>query len=262
MNSQTSSIIVQDNPQHLEHVRCIKLNRPHKRNAIDLKTAQALAGALSQAEHDPKVRAIILSGEGDKVFCAGADLQGFLKQKRAGISKITALFGKIFLQMHQMGTPVIAAVNGIAVGGGFGLMLSSDLVVLSSEATIGTPEVKRGLFPAIISRMIYEQLPAKFANELIMTGELIIPEKALKLGLCNEIVPPEQVLQQALLLAGKLASYSGSVMSLGKKAVLKQKDMSFEDAIMFLQEVLAQNIALDDTREGMMAFMEKRKPNW
>lgn len=255
-------VVVKDCPEGISHVRVLTINRPEKRNAIDVLTGESLARCLDDSDKNPNVKAIIVTGQGSDAFCAGADLSGLASLDESSMAEMTKLFGDLFCQVRFMGTPLIAAVNGIAVGGGFGLLLSSDIAVASNGARIGTPEVKRGLFPALISRMIYEQLPSKFANELIMLGEVLSPSRAMELGLINHVVPSDQVMAKSLDIASKIASFSGEVMNLVKTAVSKQKDMAFKDAIGFLQGELSRNIALPDTREGILAFIEKRKPKW
>lgn len=243
-------------------VRTLTLNRPERRNALSPDLVKALNSALQQADNDPSVRAVVIAGAGEKAFCAGGDLgapsgEGFL-----GMHEDRGSFAELLKTFRHMKTPTVAAVNGMALGGGFGIVLACDFAVAAASAQLGTPEVKRGLFPMMIARLIYEQLPRKQANELVLFGEKIDAKRAETLGVVNEVVSDEQVLERALEYARRVASLSSAVVGLGRRAIYRQMDMPFDAALAHLHDQLTLNLQTEDAAEGITAFFEKRDPVW
>ncbi|MDA0712969.1 MAG: enoyl-CoA hydratase/isomerase family protein, partial [bacterium] len=171
-------IEVLDSPSGLKHVRLITINRQHKLNSLDGPAALSLCHEILRADHDLSVRALVIIGGGEKAFCSGADLSGIIKDESSTTERGTSAFGDLFTAMRTSGVPIISAVNGLAVGGGFGIMLASDLVVMSNKAYVGTPEVRRGLFALYISRFLYEVLPEKIANEILYLGKTLTATEA------------------------------------------------------------------------------------
>lgn len=262
----TDILLVDDGPGGSAGVRLITLNRPERRNALSPELVVALTDALRAAERDPTVKAVVLTGAGEgpkSAFCAGGDLgggvagDGFFEQH-----KERGAFAELLLVQRRMSKPTVAAVNGMALGGGFGLVLGCDLAVAADDADLGTPEVKRGLFPMMIAALIYEQLPRKAANELVLLGGKVSGARAVELGVVNHVVPRAEVLPKALALAAQLAALSSSVLQLGKRAIAQQQDMPFEQKLMFLRDQLTLNLMLEDAAEGVSAFIEKREPQW
>jgi len=205
-------VIIEDRPQGLKHVRLITINRVERRNALNAKVAQKLYEAIENADADSSVRALVLTGAGDKAFCAGADLTGIFSEESSTLEGGTSAFGKLFSVMRHAGVPIVSAVNGFAVGGGFGLVLASDLVVMSKSAYVGTPEIKRGLFAMFISRFIYEVMPEKLANEILYLGQTLTAKEAKLYRIVNKVVSQEDVLPVALEMASQIAEHSGSVL--------------------------------------------------
>lgn len=247
-------------------VRTLTLNRPERKNALSPELVQTLEAALKAADADSAVRCIVLTGagEGDKAaFCAGGDLaggmtgDGFFEQHLA-----RGAFAELLLTMHRLRTPTIAAVNGHALGGGFGLVLACDLAVAADDARLGTPEVKRGLFPMMISALIDEVLPRKAAMELMLMGGEVAGARASDLGIVNRVVARAAVVDEASTMARNVAAMSPAVLALGKRAITLQRDMPFEQKLMFLRDQLTLNLQLEDAAEGVSAFIEKRTPNW
>ena len=249
-------------------VRLRTLNRPERKNALSTALVEALTRALIEADSDKSVRVVVITGAADPTspraaFCAGGDLgggpsgEGFFEQhqERSG-------FAQLLLALRRLSKPSIAAVNGTALGGGFGLVLACDLAVAAQDAELGTPEVKRGLFPMMIAALIYEQLPRKAANELVLTGGKVSGARAVELGVVNRVVPPAELMAAALGYAGHLASLSTSVLQLGKRAIRHQHDMPFEQKLAFLSDQLTLNLQLEDAAEGITAFLQKRAPHW
>jgi enoyl-CoA hydratase/carnithine racemase len=247
-------------------VRTLTLNRPERRNALSPELVDALVVALRQADDDKAVRAVLLTGAGQgdrQAFCAGGDLggglvgDGFFEQHLA-----RGAFADLLLVLRRLKKPTVAAVNGLALGGGFGLVLSCDLAVAADDARLGTPEVKRGLFPMMIAAVIDEVLPKKAAMELMLLGGEVQGARAVELGIVNRVVARDAVLAEARLLATRLASMSPAVLALGRRAVHLQRDMPFEQKLMFLRDQLTLNLQLEDAAEGVTAFLEKRDPVW
>ncbi len=171
-------------------------------------------------------------------------------------------FADLLRCFRRLRTPIIAAVNGYALGGGFGLMLSCDLVVAVDDAEMGTPEIKRGLFPMMIARLVYENMPNKAANRLVLFGDKVSGEETVNLGIVNEIVPRSAFEAKTLEYAARLADLSPAVLGLGKRAVHRQRDLSFDDALAFMQDQLTLNLQTEDAAEGITAFFSKRDPEW
>jgi enoyl-CoA hydratase/carnithine racemase len=255
-------LLVEDAPDGNPGVRLLTLNRPERRNALSPELVNALRSALVAADREAGVHAVVITGAGEKAFCAGGDLgapsgEGFL-----GMHEDRGAFASLLKTFRRMKTPTVAAVNGMALGGGFGILLACDLAVASSEAALGTPEIKRGLFPMMISRLIYEQLPRRAANELVLLGEKVSGERALELGIVNRTVPAAEVRAAALELAARVASHSPAAMGLGRRAIYRQMDMPFSAAMDHLHDQLTLNLQTEDAAEGISAFFEKRDPKW
>lgn len=249
-------------------VRLLTLNRPERKNALSPELVDALTQALLDADKEKAVRVVVLTGAADPTssraaFCAGGDLgsgqhgDGFFEQH-----KERGAFAALLLAFRRMGKPTIAAVNGIALGGGFGLVLACDLAVAADDAELGTPEVKRGLFPMMIAALIYEQLPRKAANELVLTGGKVSGARAVELGVLNRVVAKAELMEAAMSYAAQLSSLSTSVLQLGKRAIQQQQDMPFEQKLAFLRDQLTLNLQLEDAAEGVAAFLQKREPTW
>jgi enoyl-CoA hydratase len=257
-----NDLLQEDAPAGTAGVRLLTLNRPERRNALSPDLVTALVVALREADADRDVRAVVLTGAGEKAFCAGGDLgapsgEGFL-----GMHEDRGAFAELLKTFRHMKTPSVAAVNGMALGGGFGLVLACDLAVASLTAELGTPEVKRGLFPMMIARLIYEQLPRKAANALVLFGDKLDGQRAAQLGVINEAVKPGDVIRVALGYASRLAALSPAVLGLGRRAVFCQMDLPHDAALDHLHSQLTLNLQTEDAAEGITAFFEKRDPEW
>ena len=246
-----------------EGVATLTLNRPDQRNALNGPLLQQLLDALRSARDDDGVKAIVLTGAGDKVFCAGADLGGFAADA-ALVQKHFAsdLFLEFFRLMPRLGKPSLCAANGHVLAGGMGLALSCDLLIAKEEASFGTPEINVGAFPYMIMSIIYRNVPRKKVNEMMLLGERISAEEAVGYGLANKVVPAGEFDAAVADWAGKLASKSPVLMRLGHDAMHRQHDMAFDDALEFLRSQLSLTFSTEDIKEGVEAFFEKREPNW
>lgn len=255
-------LLIEDAPDGVEGVRLLTLNRPKRRNALSPELVRTLALALRAADTDEDVRAVVITGAGEKAFSAGGDLGAPAGDGFLGMHEERGAFAELLKTFRRLKTPTVAAVNGMALGGGFGLVLACDLAVASSEASLGTPEIKRGLFPMMIGRLVYETLPRKAANELVLFGECIDAERAREIGAVNRVVAPGEVRAAALKLAGRIASLSPAVLGLGRRALYRQLDMPHDAALDHLHDQLTLNLQMEDAAEGVTAFFEKRDPVW
>jgi enoyl-CoA hydratase len=244
-------------------VATVTLNRPDQRNALNGELLSALVEAVKWARDDDQVRCVVLTGAGDKVFCAGADLGGFAAEVSL-IEKHFAsdLFLDFFRLMPRLGKPSLCAANGHVLAGGMGLALSCDLLIAKEGARFGTPEINVGAFPYMIMSIIYRQAPRKVVNEMMLLGEQISAEEAVTHGLANKVVPADQFEAAVNEWATKLAAKSPVLMRLGHDAMYRQQDMAFDDALEFLRSQLSLTFSTEDIQEGVKAFFEKREPDW
>jgi enoyl-CoA hydratase/carnithine racemase len=239
------------------------INRPERRNALSWGVVDQLRERIAEAKADPAVRVLVLSGAGDRAFCAGADLSGMadgagylaLHQARGGLAD---LFGDLW----SLGKPVIAQVRGYALGGGFGLALACDLVVAADDARFGTPEIDVGVWPYMITVPLVRSMPPKRALELMMTGRRVSAEEGERIGFVNQVVAPGELVAAVDALARQLAAKSPAIMALGRTSFYDVWDESAADALRQLHAMLTITTGTDDAREGISAFLEKRSPTW
>jgi enoyl-CoA hydratase len=244
-------------------VATVTLNRPDQRNALNGQLLTELVDAMKRVRDDDDVRAVVLTGAGDKVFCAGADLGGFAADAPLVDKHFASdLFLEFFRLMPRLGKPSLCAANGHVLAGGMGIALSCDLVIAKDSATFGTPEINVGAFPYMIMSIIYRNVPRKKVNEMILLGERLSAEEAVTYGLANKAVPDEEFQGAVDEWATKLASKSPVLMRLGHDAMYRQQDMALDDALEFLRSQLSLTFSTEDILEGVQAFFEKREPNW
>ena len=247
-----------------DRIAVITLNRPDQRNSINGGIIAGLNLGLDQADQDPGVSAVILNGAGGH-FCSGADLggSGFSgKQSFLEVHEGRGHFARVLLQMNRCRKPILGAVEGYCLAGGMGLCLSCDIVIASEDAQFGTPEIKRGLWPYMVTAVLIRNLGRKKAMELCMTGERISAAEAERIGLINYAVPKAEFKDKVDKMAKKLASFSPAVMGLGKQSFYQMADMTVEDALEYLKSQLTINAQTEDIVEGVRSFLEKRDPQW
>ncbi len=244
-----------------EAIATITLNRPEKLNALSRDVLADLLKALEEAERDREVRVVVLTGTG-KSFCAGADVTEFTKSPQE-VREFIDLGRKVFEFIENMSKPVIAAVNGYALGGGFELVLACDLIIASTNATFGSTEVNLGIVPGWgASQKLLAIVGPMKARELIMLGELFSAEEALKLGIVNKVVPPEKLLEEAMGVARKLAEKSPTAVSIAKAEINKSLKSYLAPGLELERTMFFMAVSSDDAKEGISAFLEKRKPRW
>ena len=247
------------------HVALLTLNRPEAMNSVNEALSRALGVALELAAADPDVRVIVLTGSGTRAFCAGMDLKAFARGESAEDPDHPE-WGFAGFVRHVVDKPVIAAVNGFALGGGSELVLASDLGIAARSVKLGFPEVTRGLVAAAGGVIrLPRQVPRKLALEALLTGEPLTAERALDLGLINRVVDDEEVLEAALGLAERIAANAPLAVQASKRFVRTADDFGSDwgDDIWAAHDAAVMPIfTTDDAREGATAFAEKRSPQW
>ena len=240
----------------------VTIDRADRRNAINPEVVAGLSEALAKAEADPSIAVAVLTGAGEKAFCAGGDLGGMADASRVAQHFIRGEVGDLFKQMRASRLPIVARVNGHALAGGFGLMLACDLVIATDDAEVGTPEVNIGLWPFMISTVIQRDVPRKIALELMLTGRRMGAEEAARWGFINRVVARTDLDAAVDEMAEILASKSPLIVSLGKRSFYRAEDMDFDHALEYLAGMLTVCLESEDTIEGVTAFLEKRQPDW
>jgi enoyl-CoA hydratase/carnithine racemase len=246
-----------------DRVATVTINRPEARNAISPQVVTELRAAFRQADADEQAQVVVLTGAGDKAFCAGGDLGG----GGGGLGyidryQINRNFAELFRDMAGLGKPVVAAVNGHALAGGFGLMLACDLVVARNDVQMGTPETNIGLFPYVIMATIQRHLGRKRTLDLLLSGRKLTPQEALDWGLVNQIVPAAEFPAAVRQMTDMLKSKSPIITALGRRAFYMMEDMDLNHAVEYLNGMLTVNMLTEDAMEGVMAFFQKRPPEW
>jgi len=240
------------------HIEILTINRPEARNAINRATALALSDALDELEDDKDCWVVILTGAEDKAFSAGMDLKAFA----TGEFPITEKgFGGI--TKREFSKPLIAAVNGSALAGGFEIMISCDLVVAADHAKFGIPEAARGLVAGAGGLIrLPKRVPMAIALELALTAEPIDAEKALSIGLINRVVPAAELMDAALALAESIAKNAPGAVRTSKRIMKEAAELSEDESWAINDAAFAEIGASPDAMEGAIAFAEKRQPNW
>jgi enoyl-CoA hydratase/carnithine racemase len=244
-------------------VATVTLDRPETRNALSDDVLDALIAALERARDDDMVRVVVLASSHERVFSAGGDLKAFAGDTPA-IAKYLGLdrFPRLFRLIGALGKPVICAAGGDVLAGAFGIALACDLIVAKRGVRFGCPEINVGVFPFMISALIYRNVDRMKANELMMLGEPIDADEAHRLGLVNTVVDPADFDATVAAWAAKVAAKSPLLMRLGKNALNATRDLALPEALDALQAQLALAFTTEDIREGVAAFREKRDPVW
>lgn len=236
----------------------LTITRQARRNAITGDVLAGLAAVFARAEQDKSVRAIVITGEGDKAFCAGADLTG--NAFKLDPSEPYGRLADLMRHARRLNVPVIARVNGACMAGGMGLLALADLAVAHERAIFGLPEVKIGVFPAQVLAMLKTILPRRALNELVITGEPIDAAEAKSIGLVNHVTADLDGKLDWLL--ARILDKSPSAIRRALYTMKRIEAMPFEEAAAFTESQIALAAATEDAKEGQAAFREKRKPNW
>jgi enoyl-CoA hydratase/carnithine racemase len=239
----------------------VKLNRPAKRNALSFSLLSSLETTLSEISRDPSARVVILSANGP-AFCAGHDLGEMVGLAEADYRRLFESCTRVMQTVRKMPQPVIARVHGIATAAGCQLVATCDLAVAAKVATFATPGVRIGLFCTTPMVPLVRAIPAKAAMEMLLTGQPISADRALQLGLVNQVVEPEELDAAADRMASAIVASSPLIVRIGKRAFYEQIMLSEGDAYAKAVEVMTVNAGCQDAQEGMQAFLGKRPPRW
>jgi enoyl-CoA hydratase/carnithine racemase len=239
----------------------ITLSYPERRNAIGPLMTNELLWALEEAREDTGVRVIVLTGAG-KAFCAGGDFAQMSGGADAPTRPPKGDYADLLLALWKSDKPVIARVNGHAMGGGLGIVAASTFAVASSEAKLGTPEIDVGLFPMMIMAVLSRLMPRRRLVEMMLLGQKLSAEEARSVGIVGRVVPPEGLDAAVAEVALGIEKKSPATLRLGLRALADSEDLDLEKALPLLRERLGQCLGTDDAREGLMAFLEKRPPVW
>jgi enoyl-CoA hydratase len=239
-------------------IAVITINRPEARNAVNGEVARGIAAAVDEFDARGDVRVLVLTGAGG-TFCAGMDLKGFL----AGDAPVVAGRGFAGITERPPGKPVIAAVEGYALAGGFEIVLSCDLVVASESARFGLPEVRRGLVAGAGGLLrLPRRIPYHLAMEIVLTGEHVPARRLAEAGLVNRLVPGGEALAAATELAGQVAQGAPLALAASKRVIVESADWGSGEAFTRQGEIIGPVFASADAMEGAVAFAEKRAPAW
>lgn len=241
-------------------VATITVNRPTALNALDRATLHELDGLLDQLREDAAVTALVVTGAGEKAFVAGADIKELAALSGLQAQAHAAMGQAVFSKLEALGKPSIAAINGFALGGGLELAMACTLRIASAKARMGLPEITLGLIPGFGGTQRLPRLVGRgHALHLILGGGMIDAARAAEMGLVSEVVEPDQLLTTATGLARKLAGFSPAILRLAEQTVRHGSEMAFTDALAFEAAQFGVAAGTDDAREGMAAFVEKRK---
>jgi len=242
-----------------EGVGYITINREAQRNAITPEALALFHEYLGEAEKDGKVRALLVTGAGEKAFCTGAQLSGAVT---TGGKDIFADYAGLLNRIVSFPKPTVARVKGFCLAGGLGFMLACDIVIASDDSKFGTPEVNVGLWPMMIGALIFRNVLQKKAMEMILLGERLTAQEALAMGLITRVVPAGDLDVEVKKVLVALTSKSPVGMKIGKQAFYAMANLPLQEALVFLSERLKDVVSTGDAKEGITAFIEKRPPNF
>lgn len=246
-----------------DQVALITINRPERMNALDAEAYAALSRAWIQVRDDPEIRSAVVTGAGQKAFCAGADIKSYIGQPTPADEFWLTQRDQLLNRGLEVWKPVIAAVNGYCLGGGTTLLLATDIRLASPNATFGLTEVKRGVIPANGgTQRVLDQLPYPYAMEMLLTGDLYDAETVARWGLINRIVPQEELVDEALAVAHRIAANAPLAVQAAKELAVRSREVDRASGFRLeqaMQEILRRT---EDAAEGTAAFAEKREPRF
>ena len=240
----------------------LTLNRPEKRNALNDTLMESLAQAFAAASDDPGIRAIVLTGAGDRAFCAGADLTPAADTFGFDYSEPRSAYAGMLRAARACTVPVIGRINGFCLAGGMGLLAICDMAVASADAQFGLPEVKVGLFPMQVAALLQRMLPPRVFAEMCYTGERLDAAEGLAHGLVNAVVPATELDAKVDEFARRVMANSPTAIRRGKYALAATEAMTVEQALAHMEAQAGLMALTEDAKEGMAAFAAKRAPRW
>jgi enoyl-CoA hydratase/carnithine racemase len=258
MTIDTNEVLFEERDQAV----WITINRDAKRNALNRNVASGIAEGIRRASAIPSVRVIVLTGAGDRAFCAGADLEGSASFFEFDYSQSTNPYSNLLRTGMACTLPMIARINGHCLAGGMGLPAICDLAVSVDSARFGLPEVKVGVFPMQVLTVLQGIIPQRKLSELCITGEPVSAMEALEMGFLNYVVPKEDLDAKVMWLARRIIDKSRTAIRRGKWAARAVADMSFDQAISYMESAVGTLSLTEDAQEGIRAFREKREPRF
>jgi enoyl-CoA hydratase len=246
-----------------EGIALVVINRPEALNALNYQVFTELGKAFAELEKNDEVRVVVLTGEGEKAFAAGSDVTEMQKCSVIEAREFAMLANQTQGIMDGFSKPVIAAINGFALGGGCELAMSCDIRIASTNAKFGQPEINLGLIPGGGgTQRLARLIGLGRAKEMVYSGQIIDAQRAYEIGLVNKVVPPEELVEEARKLASKIASKSVPILTLAKEALNCGINLDLDKALKFEIECFANCFGTEDHNEGIVAFIEKRKPRF
>lgn len=244
------------------NVATLTISDPTRRNPLSNSEMTALASAMRRAGEADDVRVVVITGEGDKAFSAGGDLRsGFVDDPLGGHESRGALVD-LFASMRRNPKPIVGRINGLALGGGFGVAAACDITIAADSARFGTPEIDLGLWPMMISTVLLPLMPRKALLEMMLTGRIVSAEEAERLGIVSRVVPATDLDSAVSETVGQLLSKSSAALALGKESFYAMADMDTDTALDHLHIGLTALARTEDAAEGVNAFLDKRDPTW
>jgi enoyl-CoA hydratase/carnithine racemase len=240
----------------------ITIDQPDKMNPLSVETMRQLADATRDAVEDDEVRVIVYTGAGDQAFSAGGDLSGSFADDALGLHEERGALKDLFRLMWSGGKPTVARVNGHALAGGFGLAVACDVTICVDDAKLGTTEARVGLWPMMISAILARTLPRKAALELMLTGRMISPGEALRIGAVSRVVRRDHLDAAIDEVVTALVATSPATSLIGRDSFYSMVDGDLDAALDRLQLGLTEVLMTDDAAEGVEAFLERRQPRW
>ena len=256
--TETTSVITEKRGQAF----WITINRPDKRNALNGDVIAAIARGYRDAHEDKDVRVIVLTGAGDKAFCAGADLQNSGAAFAMDFSRPNVDYADLLRLSQNATKPAIARVGGVCMAGGMGLLCMTDMAVAADHAIFGLPEVKVGVFPMQVMSLLQQIAPRRLVREWALSGEPFDARQAASAGLLNHVVPAVELDAKVEWLVQRIVDKSPTAIRRGKYALRAIESMTFDQAIAYTESQIALLAMTEDAKEGLKAFGEKRKPTW
>ncbi len=247
---------------HADGVATLTLNNPTRRNAIGPRMVNELLHALDDALNDDDIRSVVFTGAGDRAFCAGGDFSQMRDGANARALPHKGDYADLLLAIAGANKPVVARVNGHAMGGGLGIVAAAHFAVGVTQAKLGTPEVDVGLFPMMIMAVLRRVVPRRELTRMMLFGERVSAERAVELGILNAAVAPDELDTRVKAITDVIAEKSPVTIRLGLEAMAAQEDLPLARALPLLRDHLGTCLATEDAAEGLAAFLEKRKPVW
>ena len=245
-----------------DRVARLTINRPERRNALSWEVVRGLREGVASAKRDDAVRVLVLSGSGEKAFCAGADLGSMGGEGVLSMHAERGQLAGLFEDLWALGKPTIAEVRGYALAGGFALALACDLVVAADDAVFGAPEIDVGLWPFMATVPFVRSMPPKVALELMLTGRRVDAAEAAQIGFTTRTVPADRLRTEVSELAATLAAKAPGAVRLGRDSFYAVLDLAAREALALLHPLLSVAASGEEAREGIAAFMEKRPADW